>query len=170
MALGTKRTLQVDGLEETQKIRLFRTVIVDAEANGSIDVDVQESGSNVDYSNQLNLKEGDAQAVQNFFCRLQLMDPNFFYVVDLNEKGCLRNLFWADARSRAAYEEFSDVITFDITYLKNKYEMPFAPFVGVNHHGQSILLGCGLLSNEDTTTFTWLFKTWLECMSTTTKI
>lgn len=43
--------------------------------------------------------------------------------------------------------------------------MPFAPFVGVNHHGQSILLGCGLMSDEDTDTFIWLFKTWLVCMN-----
>jgi len=43
--------------------------------------------------------------------------------------------------------------------------MPFAPFVGVNHHGQSILLGCGFVSAEDTTTFVWLFKCWLRCMS-----
>ncbi|XP_022889129.1 protein FAR1-RELATED SEQUENCE 5-like [Olea europaea var. sylvestris] len=42
--------------------------------------------------------------------------------------------------------------------------MSFAPFVGVNHHGQSTLFGCGLLANEDTDTFVWLFKTWLECM------
>ncbi|KAF5457988.1 hypothetical protein F2P56_022056 [Juglans regia] len=42
--------------------------------------------------------------------------------------------------------------------------MPFAPFVGVNHHGQSILLGAGLISSEDTNTFTWLFQTWLQCM------
>jgi hypothetical protein len=62
------------------------------------------------------------------------------------------------------YEYFGEVITFDTTYLTNKYDMPVAPFVGVNHHGQSILLGCALLSNEDTKTFTWLFKTWLECM------
>jgi len=27
-----------------------------------------------------------------------------------------------------------------------------------------VLLGCALLSNEDTKTFTWLFQTWLECM------
>jgi hypothetical protein len=27
-----------------------------------------------------------------------------------------------------------------------------------------MLLGCALLSNEDTETFTWLFTTWLECM------
>ncbi|KAH9648102.1 protein FAR1-RELATED SEQUENCE [Citrus sinensis] len=43
--------------------------------------------------------------------------------------------------------------------------MPFAPFFGVNHHGQSILLGCGLISHEDTETFTWLFEMWLSCMS-----
>ncbi|XP_041020470.1 protein FAR1-RELATED SEQUENCE 5-like [Juglans microcarpa x Juglans regia] len=42
--------------------------------------------------------------------------------------------------------------------------MPFAPFVGVNHHGQSILLGAGLISSEDTKTFVWLFQTWLKCM------
>ncbi|XP_056695702.1 protein FAR1-RELATED SEQUENCE 5-like [Spinacia oleracea] len=37
--------------------------------------------------------------------------------------------------SRAAYKEFNDVVTFDTTYLLNKYKIPFAPFVGVNHHG-----------------------------------
>ncbi|XP_038701831.1 protein FAR-RED ELONGATED HYPOCOTYL 3-like [Tripterygium wilfordii] len=78
--------------------------------------------------------------------------------------GRLRNLFWTDPRTSAAYEEFDDVVTFDTTYLTNKYDMPFAPFVGVNHHGHSILLGCGLISSEDTKTFVWLFKIWLACM------
>ncbi|XP_071687228.1 protein FAR1-RELATED SEQUENCE 8-like [Rutidosis leptorrhynchoides] len=68
-------------------------------------------------------------------------------------------------RCKAAYEEFGDIVTFDTTYLTNKYEMPMAPFVGVNHHGQSILFGCGLISNEDVRTFTWIFRTWLSCMS-----
>jgi hypothetical protein len=68
-------------------------------------------------------------------------------------------------RTRKAYESFGDVITFDTTYLTNKYKMPFAPFVGVNHHGQSILFGCGLLSNEDTDSFVCLFQVWLKCMS-----
>ncbi|XP_022889332.1 protein FAR1-RELATED SEQUENCE 5-like [Olea europaea var. sylvestris] len=49
-------------------------------------------------------------------------------------------------------------------YLTNKYDMPFAPFVGVNHHGQSTLLGCDLLSNEDTNSFVWLFRSWLQCI------
>ncbi|XP_073219650.1 protein FAR1-RELATED SEQUENCE 8-like [Cicer arietinum] len=70
----------------------------------------------------------------------------------------------ADARSRAAYEYFRDVVTFDTTYLTNEYDMHFAVFVGVNHHGQSTLLGCVLLSGEDTYSFVWLFKSWLRCM------
>ncbi|KAI8536292.1 hypothetical protein RHMOL_Rhmol10G0246100 [Rhododendron molle] len=84
--------------------------------------------------------------------------------MDLDDEGRLRNVFWADARSRAACKEFGDVVTFDTTYLVNKYDMPFAPFIGVNHHGQSILLECGLVSHEDTKSFSWLFKTWMTCM------
>ncbi|XP_031248146.1 protein FAR1-RELATED SEQUENCE 5-like [Pistacia vera] len=82
----------------------------------------------------------------------------------LDEEGRLKNVLWVDARSRAAFKEFGDVVTFDTTYLTNKYDMPFGAFVGVDHHGHSILLGCGLISNEDTKTFVWLFQSWLACM------
>ncbi|XP_057740211.1 protein FAR-RED IMPAIRED RESPONSE 1-like [Arachis stenosperma] len=37
-------------------------------------------------------------------------------------------------------------------------------FVGVNHHGQSTLLGCTLMKNEDIQSFKWLFECWLHCM------
>ena len=77
----------------------------------------------------------------------------------MDEESRLKNVFWADPRSRATYKDFRDVVTFDTTYLINKYDMSFAPFVGVNHHGHSILLGCGLISHEDTKTFMWLFDT-----------
>ncbi|KAB2610641.1 protein FAR1-RELATED SEQUENCE 5-like [Pyrus ussuriensis x Pyrus communis] len=75
-------------------------------------------------------KDWDATAVQNYFVSMQAQNANFFYAIDLDKNGCLRNVFWANARRRAAYEEFGDVITFDTTYLTNKYDMPFAPFVG----------------------------------------
>nr|XP_043615944.1 protein FAR1-RELATED SEQUENCE 5-like [Erigeron canadensis] len=35
------------------------------------------------------------------------------------------------------------------------FRLPFAPFVGVNHHGQSILFGGALLENEKEETFQW---------------
>jgi zinc finger SWIM domain-containing protein 3 len=58
-------------------------------------------------------------------------------------------VFWANAQSKAMYEFFGDAITFDTTNLTNRYEHDFAPFIGVNHYGQSILFRVGLISNED---------------------
>lgn len=42
--------------------------------------------------------------------------------------------------------------------------MFFAPFIGVNGHRESILLGVWLISSEDTETFTWFFQNWLQCL------
>ncbi|WVZ10998.1 hypothetical protein V8G54_015528 [Vigna mungo] len=109
-------------------------------------------------------KEGDGQTLLRHFSKMRDLNNDFFYDLEMDEGNRITSVFWADAKSRAACEEFSDVMSFDTTYLTNKYDMPFAPFVGVNHHGQSILLGCGLLSSEDTRSFVWLFETWLRCM------
>lgn len=55
-------------------------------------------------------------------------------------------------------------MVFDTTYNTNKYSMIFAPFVGVNHHGQTIIFTCGLLSDETVESFVWLFSKFLEAM------
>jgi zinc finger SWIM domain-containing protein 3 len=65
---------------------------------------------------------------------MQKQNDGFYYVMEMDDECRLRNIFWADARSKAAYEFFSDVVSFDTTYLTNRYDMPFALFVGVNHH------------------------------------
>ncbi|KAG7977425.1 hypothetical protein I3843_05G031100 [Carya illinoinensis] len=93
-----------------------------------------------------------------------VVEAGGFENLDFQEKDC-----WAKEVAKHLLIEqrmstSGDVVTFDTTYLTNRYGMPFAPFVGVNHHGQSILLGAGLLSSEDTSTFVWLFQAWLECM------
>lgn len=85
-------------------------------------------------------------------------DKDFYFAMDINEDGVLQNVFWADGRSRTSYCQFGDVVVFDVTYRTNKFSFPFAPFVGVNHHGQSILLGAALLENETEKTFKWLFE------------
>ena len=95
---------------------------------------------------------------------MQGKNSNFYHALDLDDELRVRNVFWVNARSRAAYESFHDVITFDTTYLTNKYDMPFTPFIGINHHGESIILGYGLLSGEDTDLFVWVFRQWLQRM------
>ncbi|KAK7244540.1 hypothetical protein RIF29_39363 [Crotalaria pallida] len=110
-------------------------------------------------------RDGDSKALQKYLVRMQEKDSNFFYAIDWDDSFRVRNVFWADGRSRAAYISFGDVVTIDTSYLSNRYEVPLATFAGVNHHGQSVLFGCGLLSCEDSESFIWLFQSWLRCMS-----
>ncbi|RYR13124.1 hypothetical protein Ahy_B04g070282 isoform E [Arachis hypogaea] len=44
------------------------------------------------------------------------------------------------------------------------YNLVLDSFVGMNHHGQSTILGCALMENEDIQSFKWLFECWLRCM------
>lgn len=67
------------------------------------------------------LGKGGTEALRNYFTRMQERNNRFYYVVDLDDECWLKNVFWADAQSRAAYEFLGDVITFDTTYLINKY-------------------------------------------------
>lgn len=137
------------------------------ELGGSDDVKSIENDcmSYSEKGSRLQFRVGDAKAIQDYFLRMQIKNSNFFYVVEIDDDARISNVFWADARSRAMYEEFGDVVSFDTTYLSNKYDLPLTAFIGMNHHGQPILLGCALLSNDDSATFMWLFKTWLACMS-----
>jgi hypothetical protein len=48
--------------------------------------------------------------------------------------------------------------------MTNMYDMPFAPFIGINKHGQSIQLGCAFLHDEKTPSYVWLFQSFLQAM------
>ncbi|XP_027182119.1 protein FAR1-RELATED SEQUENCE 5-like [Coffea eugenioides] len=110
------------------------------------------------------LEKGDAQLMLQYFQKRQSENPGFFYAIQVDIEGRLANCFWADAKSRSLYKHFGDVVTFDPTYLTNKYKMPFVPLTGVNHHYQSILFGGALLWDETEESFVWLLQTWLEAM------
>ncbi|XP_022873511.1 protein FAR1-RELATED SEQUENCE 5-like [Olea europaea var. sylvestris] len=159
-----RRQLEINDVAGIPLHKSFNSAMVEAGGYENIMCIEKDCRNFIDKVRQLRLGEGDALAIQAYFTKMQARSPGFFFSIDLDDEALLRNVFWADNRCRQACKEFGDIVTFDTTYLTNKYEMPFAHFVGVNHHGQSTLLGCGLLSNEYTRTFVWLFETWLECM------
>ncbi|XP_041003397.1 protein FAR1-RELATED SEQUENCE 5-like [Juglans microcarpa x Juglans regia] len=160
----SQRMLDLNDRAGIRMNKNFGALMVDAGGFENLQFQEKYCRNFIDKTRQLRLGKGGGEALTEYFKRMRLQNDNFVYVIDVDEELRLRNVFWADAHSRAAYEYFGDVITFDTTYLTNRYGMPFAPFVGVNHHGQSILLGAGLISSEDTNTFVWLFPAWLECM------
>nr|XP_043636362.1 protein FAR1-RELATED SEQUENCE 8-like isoform X2 [Erigeron canadensis] len=160
---GSKRKFDPTLDVEVRTIKLYRTPVLDSVCYGSsneTDLDIELS-KNI----RLNLNKGDAQVMIDYFCRVQLINPNFFYIMDFMDEGCVRNVFWIDSRARASYGYFGDVVALDTTCLTNKYKVPLVVFVGVNHHGQTISLGYGLLADESQETYTWLLRTWLTCMS-----
>ncbi|XP_060168758.1 protein FAR1-RELATED SEQUENCE 5 isoform X1 [Lycium barbarum] len=117
-------------------------------------------------NNRQRSLEGDIQLLLDYLKQMNIHNPpGFFYAVQGDEDQCTGNVFWADSKARANYNYFGDTVTFDTTYRSNRYRLPFAPFTGVNHHGQPVLFGCAFLINESEASFIWLFKTWLAAMS-----
>ena len=93
-----------------------------------------------------NLDVGNASAVLNYCQKQQAHNFNFFYAIQWDDVGNMVNFFLGGC----AIKDGLSILwgcseTFDMTYKTNKYDMPFAPFMGLNHHCQSILFGCALL-------------------------
>ena len=110
------------------------------------------------------MQPGDAEAVLKYLQSMQLDDRSFFYAIQVDEDDKMTNIFWADAKSMKDFGYFGDVVCLDSTYKTNGYGRPFAPFIGVNHHKQPIILGAALLYDETVESFKWLFITFKIAM------
>ncbi|WVZ84608.1 hypothetical protein U9M48_031629 [Paspalum notatum var. saurae] len=108
---------------------------------------------------------GDAEAVISHFKAIQQRDPEFFFKYLVDGEGHLKGLFWADSQSRIDYKAFGDVVVFDSTYRTNRYNMPFVPFVGLNHHRSTVIFGCGIISHETSEAYEWMLWTFLLAMA-----
>jgi zinc finger SWIM domain-containing protein 3 len=112
------------------------------------------------------LPANDSQILLEYLKNKQLEDPAFFYAIQLDEEdGRIANFFWADGQAIMDYACFGDAVSFDTTFQTNKFEMPFAPLLGTNHHKRTIIFGAALLYNETIESFIWLFNTFLAAMS-----
>ncbi|XP_057418072.1 protein FAR1-RELATED SEQUENCE 5-like [Lotus japonicus] len=95
---------------------------------------------------------------------LRKKDPAMFWRHHANEDGKVELLFWADGISQKNYEVFGDVVAFDATYGKNKYQYPFVIFSGLNNHNQTTVFACAIIANESEETYVWLLERFLEAM------
>lgn len=140
---------------------------VNGDENGgldSLDVAKVTYGSPIRRARENNIASDWYQLLLDYFQTRQAEDTGFFYSVETDNGSCM-SLFWADGRSRFSCSQFGDAIVFDTSFRKSNYLVPFASFVGVNHHKQPVLLACALIANISEESFTWLFQTWLRAMS-----
>ncbi|MCI24438.1 protein FAR1-RELATED SEQUENCE 5-like, partial [Trifolium medium] len=96
---------------------------------------------------------------------LSTKDPLMFVTHSIDLERRLERLFWCDGESRKNYDIFGDVVAFDATYRKNKYNCPFVVFSGVNHHNQTIVFATGIVTRETEETYVWLLEQFLTAMN-----
>ncbi|XP_042983150.1 protein FAR-RED IMPAIRED RESPONSE 1-like [Carya illinoinensis] len=127
-ALVAKR-LEINDEAGIQMVKIFKFLLVEAGGYENVPSGEKECRNYIDKARKLRLEVGGVEALCNYFRQMQQKNPDFYYEMDVDDDLRLKNVFWADVRSRATYQSFGDVITFDTAYLTNAYKMPFAPFV-----------------------------------------
>jgi hypothetical protein len=103
--------------------------------------------------------------VVHIFNQKQAETPGFYYTFELDAKNKVRSIFLIDERCKISYEQCGYCVSFDMTFLTNKYNLLFAPFVGVSTHAKMALFACALIINEISKTFHWAFEQFLFPMN-----
>lgn len=125
------------------------------------DKDVANYSSKVGRERTMN----DMTQVLQFFSEKQAENHGFYYSIDMDGSNKVKNIFWADAKAREYYKLYGDCISFDTTFLTNKYNLPFALIVGISAHGNTYIFACAFLGDETADTFMWVFKQFLSAMN-----
>ena len=112
------------------------------------------------------IKHSDGEMIIETLMNKKRLCSSFYFDFEVDEKGRISKLFWADPVSIKNFLLFGDMTSFDTTFNKNLYKMIFCPFTGVDHHKKCVTFGAGLLAHEDEDSFTWLFdnleKQWVD--------
>ncbi|RYR10711.1 hypothetical protein Ahy_B05g079189 [Arachis hypogaea] len=74
-----------------------------------------------DVENYVTRKVHDAKEFGTYLFRMKEKNQNFFYELELEAGESIKNAFWTDAQSWAAFEYFKNVVSFDTTYNTNRY-------------------------------------------------
>lgn len=120
--------------------------------------------SNVGTTINSETRNTDMNQVMEYLRQKEAKDPGYYYKLTLDENNKVKSMFWTDGRSTQLYEQYGEFVSFDTTYKTNRYNMPFAPIVGVTGHGNICIFACAFLGDETTETFKWVFETFLTAM------
>ena len=125
--LQAKRTLDINEQVDVRLNKTFRSLVGHAGGFENLQF-VEQDTRNYIGQQRRAFGEGDGQTLMQHFSRMRELNNYFYYEIDIDAENIIINVFWADAWSEAASMDFGDVVSFDTTYLTNKYNMPFAPF------------------------------------------
>ncbi|CAM0877137.1 unnamed protein product [Alopecurus aequalis] len=154
------------GLWRIKTLNLNHNHTLDPHSRGGADQLPYNKKKVSNYGTTINRerKNSEMMEVLAFFSKKRSEDPGFYYSFQIDQNSKVHIILWADAKSRSYYETCGDCISFDTTFLTNKYNLPFAPIVGVTPHGHTYIFACALIGNERATSFKWVFKEFVAAM------
>ncbi|XAR68257.1 hypothetical protein NMG60_11003328, partial [Bertholletia excelsa] len=88
----------------------------------------------------------------------------FVYNFTTDENGKIENIAWSYGESVRSFSVFGDVVTFDTTCRSITYNMLLGVWFGIDNYGKAIFLGCALLQDESTQSFSWAIQTFVQFM------
>ncbi|XP_024974842.1 protein FAR1-RELATED SEQUENCE 5-like [Cynara cardunculus var. scolymus] len=110
----------------------------------------------------------DAQMLINKMNKRREHFPEYFFEYKCDEKELIA-IFWANETARMNYKHFGDTISFDTTFRTNKHAMIFVPFVAIDNHKKSVVVGASLIRNESIVNFTWVLRAFMKAHGTQPK-
>lgn len=91
-------------------------------------------------------------------------DGGFVYNFTTDENGKVENIAWAYGQSVRAFSVFGDVVTFDTTYHSITYNLLLGIWFGIDNNGKPVFLGCVLLQDETSQSFSWALQVFVQFM------
>jgi MULE transposase domain len=98
--------------------------------------------------------------LDHFHSFLTKLNANISYFKDPGDK--LNRLFFTTPTMEENFKNFGDIVIVDSTYNTNLYKVPLFIISGVDNKGNNIIFAMAFLNNEDTESFGWIFKQWLQ--------
>ncbi|CAI9301028.1 unnamed protein product [Lactuca saligna] len=89
-----KRRLKSNDYAGIPLNKSFHSLVVEAKGYGNLSFGETDCRSYIAKVRQLRLGQGDAETLRNYFVHMQKRSSNFFYVIDMDDEGCMQNVFW----------------------------------------------------------------------------
>ncbi|KAI3667658.1 hypothetical protein L6452_42727 [Arctium lappa] len=103
----------------------------------------------------------DTQMLINKLENRRKVCPDYFFEYKRDDKELI-SIFWADETARLNFKMFGDALSFDATYRTNEHAMVFVPFVAVDNHKKSVVVGAALINGETVPNYTWILKAFMK--------
>ncbi|XP_062155312.1 protein FAR-RED IMPAIRED RESPONSE 1-like [Alnus glutinosa] len=98
--LATKRKLDIDDRAGIRTNKIYNSLAVEAGGYENLTFGEKECRNYIANSRRLRLGTGGATALRDYFDRMQKVDSDFYFEMDVDDEFRLKNVFWADARKK----------------------------------------------------------------------